>query len=408
MSTLPAARREELLRLRWPMLGIGATALILCAIGAVFHPAQFFRAYLTAYLFYLGIAHGCFAILMLYYLTGGAWGFLIRRILEAGVRTLPLLALLFLPIAGGVVLLYPWAQPDLAAATKEIRDKQTYLNVGFFWIRAVLYFALWLGIAFFLNRWSRQQEESADPRAAARLVRLSGPGLAIFGITITFASVDWVMSIQPGFRSTIFGPWFATGELLSGHACALLVLGWLAGEPPLAEVISPDALNDLGNLLFTFLVVWAYLTFFQFMLIWIANIPYDVSWYTPRGEGGWRLVAWAVLLFQFTVPFFLLLQRNVKRNPRALAAVAGLVLGMHLVYTYYQVMPSFVEASSLAEHWMDFLTPLGLGGLWVPYFLWQLQRYPVLPRQDPNLAGALHLHDLDLEQAGRAGEVRHG
>jgi hypothetical protein len=424
MTTLPAAHRAVLERLRWPVLAVGVLALVICAVGAFFDPAQFFRAYLPAYLYFLGIAHGCLVILMLYHLTGGAWGFLIRRILEAGTRTLPLLAVLFAPLAWGIGYLYPWAQPELATSIKDIRDKQIYLNAGFFWARAAVYFVLWVGMAWLLSAWSRQQDHTGEPAAAARMVGLSGPGLIVYGMTITFAAVDWVMSLQPGFRSTIFGPWFATGEILAGMAGALLVLAWILGprrelhplvetpvrtsETPLAELVSVEALNDLGNLLFTFLIVWAYMTFFQFMLTWIADLPYDVSWYTPRGQGGWQYVAWAVFVAQFSVPFFLLLMRPIKRNPRALGATAALVLGMHLVYTYYQVLPSFVEATTLAQHWMDFLTPLGLGGLWLPYFLWQLTRAPLLPAHDANRETAIHLRYLDEERAVHEAELPHG
>jgi hypothetical protein len=407
MTTLPAARRAELERLLLPAAGVGVVALVVCVVGAIFDPQQFFRAYLSAYLFYLGIAHGCFAILMLYYLTGGAWGFLIRRTLEAGMRTLPLLALLFAPIAWGVGYLYPWARPEEAATQAGLRHQEVYLNAGFFWFRAALFFVAWVLLVYLLTDWSRREDQTGDPRYTRRLVRLSGPGLLVYGITITFASVDWVMSLQPAFRSTIFGPLFATGEILAGMACTLIVLAWVVVRPPLAGVISVEALNDLGNLLFTFLIIWAYMAFFQFMLIWIANLPYDSVWYLPRSENGWQYVAWALFLFEFAVPFFLLLVRDIKRNPRALAAVAALVLGMHLVYQYYQVAPPFL-AMSLGQHWMDFLTPLAVGGLWLAYFLWQLTRFPVLPRHDANQQAAIHYHELDLEQLAREQELHHG
>jgi hypothetical protein len=407
MTTLPASRREELERLQWRALGVGVVALLVCAIGAPFSPAQFFRAYLAAHQFVLGIALGCLAILMLYHLTGGAWGFLIRRVLEAGTRTLPLLAVLFLPVAAGMPILYPWARPELVEADPDLQHKQIYLNAPFFWGRAALYFFLWIVIAVFLNRLSRRQDETGDARLSDWLGRLSAPGLVVYGVSITFASVDWVMSLQPAFRSTIFGPVFASGQLLSGLACALLVLAWLVARPPLADLVSPDALNDLGNLLLTFLIIWAYLVFFQFMLIWIANLPYEVRWYLPRSSVGWQWVAWALFLFHFAVPFFLLLMRDIKRNPTALAAVAGLVLFMQLVFMDYQVLPAFPD-TYLAEHWMDFLTPFGVGGIWLAYFLWQLKRSPLLPRHDLNQASAIHLHRLDLEEAAREEEVHHG
>jgi hypothetical protein len=176
---------------------------------------------------------------------------------------------------------------------------------------------------------------------------------------------------------------------------------------PLERVISLEALNDLGNLLFTFLVIWAYMTFFQFMLIWIANLPYDVIWYLPRLEGGWQAVACVLVALHFAVPFFLLLSRDVKRNPQTLAALAGLILFMHLVYVFYQVLPAFPD-TDLTEHWMDFLTPIGVGGIWLAYFMWDLRQGPVLPLHDANRETALHFREHDLEEAVRQTEVQHG
>jgi hypothetical protein len=370
-------------------------------VGALFDPAQFFRAYLAAYQFYLGIALGCFAILMVYHLTGGAWGFLIRRILEAGMRTLPLLAVLFMPIVGGVGYLYMWAQPETVAHDVSLQHKQIYLNIPFFSLRAVFFFAAWLIIAYFLSSWSRRQDQASDPALPRKLRLLSAPGLIVYGATITFASIDWVMSLEPHWSSTIFGPQFASGQLLSGQAFTLIVLGWLVARPPLAGITSPEVLNDLGNLLFTFLVIWAYMTFAQFMLIWIANLPEEISWYLRRSHGGWQGVAWAIFVLHFAVPFFLLLMRDIKRSPTALARVAGLLLFMQLVFMYFQIMPvpAFAD-SSLTEHWMDFVTPLGLGGLWFGYFVWQLRCSPILARHDTNRDEAIHLRQHDMAMAG--------
>ena len=319
---------EELEPLQRWSLGVGVAVLAVCILGALVDADQFFRAYLAAYLFYLGIAHGSLAILMVYHLTGGAWGFLIRNILEAGMRTLPLLAALFVPIALGVGYLYVWADPEEVAASTDLQHKQIYLNVPFFIGRAAA-FTSSCGLA------SRLLPEhlvaAAGPhRRSGRYARwqshLSGPGLVVYGITIFFASTDWIMSLQPAFRSTIIAPLFASGEILVGFACALLVMAWLVARPPL--VVSADAVGDLGSLLFTFLIIWAYMAFFQFMLIWIANLPYDVMWYLPRSSGGWQYVAWALFVFHFAMPFFLLLMRDVKQQP----ADAGGSRGTHTLH----------------------------------------------------------------------------
>jgi hypothetical protein len=399
-SILPAARAAEVDRVqRWALV-VGCAALAVCAIGAVFSPDQIFAAYLAAYQFCLGIALGSLVILLIYHLTGGVWGYLIQRILEAATRTLPLLAALFLPIACGLSYLYLWARPAEVALHKDLQHKQIYLNAPFFWARAVLYFVLWIAIASLLSYWSRRQDEEGSNGWARRQEQLSGPGLVIFGITITFAAVDWLMSLQAGFHSTIYGPLVVTGQVLSGQAVALLVLAWLAPGSPSAGALSFEALNDLGNLLFTFLSIWAYMVWFQFMLIWIANLPYEVIWYLPRSRGGWQWVAWALLVFHFIIPFFLLLLRDVKQHLPTLARTAALLLFMQLVYVYYLVMPSF-PARALSQHWMDFLTPFAVGGIWLAAFLHELKRRPLLPRRLEATAEAARLRGLDAEATAR-------
>ncbi len=405
---LPAEMRDALGRWQRGALVVGIAALALCAIGAIFFPGPFFRAYLVAFLFYLSIGQGCFVLLMLYYLTGGAWGFLIRRPLEAGMRTLPLLAVLFVPLGLGAGFLYPWVGPRDGPVSHEWAHRtHSYLNEPFFWARAVIVFAVWLVVAAFLSAWSRRQDATGDPAYARKLNLLAGPGLVLYGITFMFAAVDWVMSLQPAFHSSIIGPLFAAGELLLGHAAALIVAAYLMRRPPLAAVVSDEAVADLGNLLFTYLIIWAYMAFFQFMLIWIANLPGDVAWYVPRTDGAWYYVVWALFVLHFAVPFVLLLFRAVAHDPRALTWVAGLLIGMHLVYLYVVVLPVFPD-TPIWQHWMDPLAPVGLGGLWLAFYLWNLGRAPLLPQHDVNQAAALHCHEHDLETAIEAAEVPRG
>jgi hypothetical protein len=400
MSTLPQDRVAHLGRVeRWSLV-VGVAALAVCVVGALFSPTQFFRAYLTAYLFWLGIALGSFAILMLYHLTGGAWGFLLRRVFEAAMRTLPLLAVLFVPIAVGVPYLYPWTRPEEVAASRQLRQNHIYLNAPFWWIRVALFFASWIALSYIVSAWSREQDRTGERILPRKFRLLAGPALVVYGLTITFASVDWTMSLDPKFYSTIWGPLFASGQLVSAMAFAILVLGWLLTTNPLERFVSPDVLNDVGNLLFTFLIIWAYMAFFQFMLIWMANLRREVIFYLPRSQDGWQWVAWAIFLFHFAVPFFLLLLRDVKRSPTALMRVAALLLFMRMIYLYWEIMPNF-PGTTIAEHWMDFLTPIGVGGPWLAYFLWQLKRYPVLPLHDRNQEEAEHLHRIDEEAARR-------
>jgi hypothetical protein len=392
-------------RVQWQALAVGVIALVACVIGAFFSPTQFFRAYLASYTFWLGIPLGSMVILMIYFLTGGAWGFTIRRALEAGMQTLPVMAVLFTPIAVGVGYLYAWAQAA-HQNDPDIRNKAVYLNAPFWWGRVALYFILFGGLVLALTYLSRRQDEG-DPHARRRLGWVAGPGLLIYGIFITFASVDWVMSLQPAFRSTIFGPVFASSEILTAHAFVTLVMLWLIRRPPLDALVSVEVLSDLGNLMLAFLVIWSYVFFFQFMLIWIANLPYDSIWYIDRGSGGWVGVDWALFLVGFAGPFLCLLVRKVKRTPPLLAAVAGTLFFMQLVFDYWQVDPAF-QNTSLAEHWMDFLTPLAIGGLWLASFLWVLRRTPALPEHDPNKERATHFRHLDEEMAAREEAIVHG
>jgi hypothetical protein len=399
MSTVAATGPVDLRSWQLPALGVGGAASVVCVLGALLSPAQFFRAYLAAYIFFLGLGLGCMAILMVYYLTGGAWGFLSRRILEAGMRTLPLLAVLFVPVACGVGYLYPWAQPALVAADPRLQRQQIYLNAPFFCVRAGLFFVLWLAFAYFLGSWSDAQDRTGDERLQSRCGSLSGAGLVVYGISLHFAAVDWVMSLQPMFHSTIFGPLLATGQIVSAMSLVIVVVSCLALRPPLDAVVSAKVLTDLGSLLFAFLIIWAYMAWFQFMLIWIANLPVDVVWYAGRLQGGWLWVTWALVVLHFAVPFFLLLLRMVKETPRIMVCLGGLILGMQLVFDYWQVLPAFL-APRLVEHWLDFVTPLALGGLWLAFFLWQLGRRPLLPAHDSNWNETVHLRNVDeREQA---------
>jgi hypothetical protein len=381
-------------RFQWRALGIGAAALLLCVGGAaLLGRAAFFRSYLVACNFWLGIALGGLAIVMIHHLTGGGWGRVIRRLLESATRTLPVLALLFVPLLFGLHDLYKWTDQAAVASDELLQHKSLYLNTPFFVIRAAVYFVAWIVIAYFLNRWSRQQDETADPGLPRRFRLLSGPGLVICGLTITFAAVDWLMSLEPHWVSTIFPVVIAVGQVLAAFAFAIAAAALLASRPPLSEAITAEHLNDLGNLLLAFVMLWAYVSFSQFLLIWSGNLPEEVRWYIPRFQGGWEWVGAALLIGQFALPFLLLLSRDVKRNPRSLAVVAGIVLVMRFVDLLWQVVPAF-EPEGLLGHWLDLLAAplaaLGVGGVWVAAFLWQLRKMPLLPLHDPAGEEAAH------------------
>lgn len=379
--------RSPLAQLERGAMGLGLAALALTLAGAFFSGPQFYRSYLFAYLFWAGMALGCLALLMLQYLTGGGWGLAIRRILEAGTRTLPLVAVLFVPVALGMKALYVWAQPEAVAADELLQHKAAYLNAPFFLARAGFYFAVWLGLAWLLHRGSLA-EERGEAGAMRRLRVLSAPGLIAYGLTATFASVDWVMSLEPHWFSTIYGVLFIVGQALAALALAVVVLQRLSGQPPLKEVVTRGHFHDLGNLLFAFVMLWAYVSFSQFLIIWSGNLPEETPWYLHRLGHGWQWISLALVVFHFAVPFLLLLSRRTKRAAATLAMVAIGLLLMRAVDLFWLVMPNFY-GDSLRVHWLDVTALAGIGGVWVAMFARQLGRLPLIPQNDPRLAEAM-------------------
>ncbi|MGE5444003.1 MAG: hypothetical protein ACM3SR_05285 [Ignavibacteriales bacterium] len=379
---------SQLNRVQKYSLIIGALSLALCVVGAFFNREQFFRSYLLAYVFWIGIALGCFAVLMMYYLVGGLWGVVIRRLLESGTRTLPLMVLLFMPIAFGLSDLYIWARPEAVARDELLQQKSGYLNVPFFLIRAVIYFAVWIGIAYFFNKWSLEQDRTAEPSLIRRLRTLSGPGMVLYWLTATFASVDWIMSLEPHWFSSAYGMIIIAGQVLVTLAFVILMSLFLSGYEPLSNAISSARFHDLGNLLLTFLILWAYVAFSQYLITWSGNATDENSWYVHRMKGGWEWVGLSLMIFYFFLPFLLLLSRYVKRRAQALSAIAAVIIFMHLVYDFWLVEPTF-HRTGLRIHWMDFVAPIGIGGIWITVFIHGLKGRALLPIRDPRLEEVL-------------------
>jgi hypothetical protein len=303
-------------------------------------------------------------------------------------------ALGFVPIAIGAGTLYLWARPDVVESNELLRQQSVYMNLQFWCIRAVIYFALWLLISFFLGRWSRKEDTATNPRFSLWLNGLSGVGLVVYGITIHFASVDWITSLQPEYHSTICGPLLASQQLLSGFALAVAVLAMLCNRKPVADLVSAKMLTDLGSLLLAFVVLWSYMWWFEFMLIWIANLPADVIWYVNRVGGGWLWTTIMLTVFGSAVPFLLLLQRKFKQQPSTLVRIGGMVLLAQLVFTHWTILPAF-RPVNLGDCWMSFFAPPALGGIWLAVFLWQLQRAPLLAQNDKNALAAIRLRLTD-------------
>jgi len=386
--SLPAEVNQEIRAWQQRFLIAGGGAGALCAIGAFLDPAQFLHSYLWPYMFFIGLALGSMALLMLQYLTGGAWGVVIRRLCEAACRTLPVLAVLFVPIVIGIPHLYAWSNPSIVARDEILRHKHIYLNVPFFLIRAVLYFGGWMLFSHLLNKWSRQQDATGGRSLHRRLQLISGPGLVWWGLSVTFMSIDWVLSLDPHWFSTIFGLLFMAGQGLNAMAFAITVTVLLAYRRPFADIITPRHLHDLGKLMLTMVMVWAYFSFSQFLIVWSGNLAEEIPWYIARLNGGWQYLALALVLLHFALPFALLLSREIKRARELLTGVAAVILAMRFVDLYWVVMPEF-RKESLGVSWLDFAAPIALGGIWLWYFTAQLNRRPLLPIQDPHLEEAL-------------------
>jgi len=370
----------------------GAVGLGLCALAWLLQPDRFYQSYLVAYLFWVGISVGCLAVIMVHYLVGGLWGFTIRRPAEAGTQTIPLMALFFLPIILGMKSLFIWADPHHVEADPHLQNKALYLNVNFFLVRALIYFVIWGGLAWVLNWGSRVQDRVESPYPTDRLKNVSGPGMVLYFITLTFAMVDWGMSLEPEWFSSIYGAMLLVGQVLASLCVLILVTDWLSkSEPELHEVTTPQAYNDLGNLLLAFVMLWAYMSFSQYLITWSGNLAEEIPWYLKRSVNGWRPVAIALIVFHFFVPFFLLLSQDRKRKIEALKKVAIAILFMRCVDQIWLILPAF-EAKNILVFWSVIPAFVGIGGIWLAFFFSRLGARPLLPRNNPQLTAALEHH----------------
>ena len=364
----------------------GIAGVLLAITGFVLDREQFLRSYLYAYVYWTGMSLGCMGILLLHHVVGGKWGMVIRRMCEAGTRMLPYMFLLLIPVLLSIPTLYVWARPE-AVNDANIQTKAAYLNVPFFIGRTVFYFAIWFLYSHRLNKWSAEQDRTGDEQLIGKMRSFSAPGLVVFVMTATFAFIDWIMSLEPHWFSTIYGAMFLIGEVLESFAFVIALAIVLARWLPLKEYMTPQHLHDLGNLMFAFMVLWAYLSFSQFIIIWAGNLPEEIPWYLRRLNGGWGWVALSLVIFHFATPFVLLLMRGIKRHTDRLFRVCMLMIAIRLVDVYWVVEPSFYNRQ-LKVHWMDFATPLAVGGLWLAGYFWQLKSRPLVPLRDPRLQGA--------------------
>jgi hypothetical protein len=386
----------ELNKWRTIALGAGGIGIILWLVGLYFNPEQALRSWLLGFIFWAGIGFGGIGILMLQYLTGGAWGVVIRRVAEAAARTVPLLIILFIPLAVGLNYLYEWTHMH---DDPVIQARGWYMtNVG--WIaRSAVYFAIFAVMAYLLTKWSSEQDKSRDFDQAAgwlgKATAFSGPAIVIYDLVVTFAAVDWVMTLDPHWFSTIWGLLFVAGWALSAFSFSVIILALLADKVPMDGVLGRRHFHDIGKLMLALVMVWAYFNFSQFLIIWSGNIPEETGWYLTRTSGGWGWIAWILVIFHFAFPFLVLLQQDLKRRAKVLATVGGFVLVMRLIDMFWLIAPNpRIDTHGLAQgafvvSWMDFAAPIAVGGIWLWYFFGQLMSRPLVPVMDPFLENAI-------------------
>ncbi|MGC2233857.1 MAG: hypothetical protein WBA09_20330, partial [Candidatus Acidiferrum sp.] len=270
--------------------------------------------------------------------------------------------------------------------------QKTYLTPHNFIIRAVIYFAVWLALVATLNRWSRQQDVDTANRALRRKFKmLSGPGIILYVFGVGFASIDWAMSLSPHWFSTIYGFIFVVGQVISSLCLVIVVAVLLARTAPMAGLVQARHLSDLGKLLLAFVMLWAYFSFSQLLIIWSGNLPDEISFYRSRLYGSWGLVAVLILVLHFFTPFFMLLSRDLKRSASLLPKVALLLIVMRLVDLFWTTRPEFTP--SALPSWFDIVVPVTLFGLWLAFFARTLKTLPLLPLGDPKLEEAIEVHE---------------
>jgi hypothetical protein len=383
---------------------VGVVGLAVCGVGFVIDRDNFFRAWLVGYLLWMGVSLGSLGLMMVHHLSGGAWGLVVRRVFEASSKTLPLMAVLFIPVVLGMQTLYPWTHADLVAADEILQHKAVYLNTPFFLARAAFYFAGWILIAWLLSKWSHAQD-AGDDSTTDRMRKLSGGGLVFYAFTTTAASIDWVMSLTPHWFSTLFGFIFVGTQGLSALAFTILIMVFLGRREPMAGVFRANHFHDMGKFTLAFVMLWAYFQFSQYMLIFSANVLEEIPYYLSRIDHGWQYVGLFLIVFQFVVPFALLLSRDVKRASNKLMLIAIWLLVVRFVDNVYLVSPEFdpmglnlhMEVGAEAgEHlseffvnWLDLVVPLTIGGLWVWMFFRNLRQWPLMPVRDPDMQNAL-------------------
>lgn len=370
------------------VLGLAASL----GLGAAAGSARFYQAYLVNFAFFLSLSLGALFFVLIQHVTGATWSVVVRRLAETLAANLPWLGLLAIPVLLGMRQLYPWSDPVHAAHDPLLAAKAPYLNPGFFIVRLAIYFLVWTWLSLYYYRRSCAQDATGDLAHTHGMQRLSGPGLVLFALTVSFASFDLLMSLNPHWFSTIFGVVIFAGSMMSCYATLALTGLWLTKNGELTHTITTANLHDAGKMMFGFTVFWAYVSFSQYYLIWYGNIPEETAWYYRRLQDGWQSIGLLLILGHFIVPFWVLMSRHVKRNRTMLGIGAGWMLLMHFVDLYFMVMPTLHHG--LHPHWADLTAVLGIGGLYIAFFARRLASAPVVAHRDPQLVASMEYDNV--------------
>jgi hypothetical protein len=373
-----------------PALIIGVVTLIITAAGFFVDRQQFFFSYLVAFAFWATVTLGGLFFTLIHNTTHAMWSTVLRRIIETIMMTVPVMAILAIPVLFGIHDLYHWSHEDAVAADALLQKKAAYLNIPFFVIRTIFYFAVWMVLSFYLYRISKQQDKSFDPEQKEKLRKRSAPSILIFALTLTFASFDWLMSLDPHWYSTIFGVYIFAGSFLSAIAFVVLVLISLHKRNILTDVITVEHYHDLGKFLFSFTVFWGYMAFSQYFLIWYANIPEETIWFAHRWEGSWKYITLLLVFGHFVVPFLALMPRAAKRNLKFMRIISIWILLMHFFDLYWLVIPT-LHKHGFYFSWMDLTAMIGIGGIFVWYFWQSYLKGALVPVNDTKLAESIKL-----------------
>ncbi|HEY3770000.1 MAG TPA: hypothetical protein VGN44_15100 [Candidatus Angelobacter sp.] len=394
-------------RLRSRSLVVGIVFVVLALALALGRQQWdlFLRSWLMSFMFWLGLTTGSLALLMLQYVSGGNWGRLGRRIWEAAAGNWWLMFIFWLPIAFGIKHLYKWATipgdpTDKAAFLKHLGPDKIhyYLNIPGFWIRGIIYFVGWALLYTILKRWSvREEAGNTTPAQSVFIQNLSGFGIVFFGFSITFASIDWTMSLYPEWWSTVWGMLFMVGQVLTAFCFTIWLFTRLSAVEPVSRIFKIEYLHDFGKLMFAFVVLWAYLSFSQWIIMWSGNLLSEIRWYVMRLQNGWQYFGTILIFVHFVFPFALLLSRNTKRSRNRIVAICFLVLFMRMVDLFWLTAPNFypggvqggLENFHLLDAAMYVICPIGMGGIWLFFFYQRLSKRSLMPVNDPEFAEML-------------------